>query len=171
MNELCDHNVCYYCNKPINNLAGDPAQWSLKFPRPDGSGVVRSHHVGCVMQRLTERDKFEKALKHVQWIKDCGIDGKDEHGVSRNFADAERDQMYRIATEAVRPSEIATHANYATSSGKYEFTITILVSAETEKQAEAFMVAVAEEVYDINETGFHGLHASVGGCGGYHVPK
>lgn len=47
-------------------------------------------------------DLYAKALGHVLWIKDCGIDGRDPaDGVFKNFPEAERDAMYRVAKEAL----------------------------------------------------------------------
>ena len=45
--------------------------------------------------------RVEDALRHILWIKECGIDGRDEHGVFRNWPESERDAMYRIAKEAL----------------------------------------------------------------------
>lgn len=44
---------------------------------------------------------YKEALRHILWIKDCGIDGKGEDGNLVNFPDAERDAMYLIAQEAL----------------------------------------------------------------------
>lgn len=43
---------CFYCGKPCSLIAGDPSRWPLAFAQPDGTGVVRYHHVGCVVARL-----------------------------------------------------------------------------------------------------------------------
>lgn len=52
-----------------------------------------------VAQELVEN--YRDALKHILWVKDCGIDGTDEHGVFRNWPEQERDAMYKIAKEAL----------------------------------------------------------------------
>ena len=43
----------------------------------------------------------EKALSHILWIKDCGVDARDEHGVFRNYPETERDAMYDLAKSAL----------------------------------------------------------------------
>jgi hypothetical protein len=51
-------------------------------------------------------DFYVDALRKIQWQKDCGIDSIDPKTKQMiNHADAERDAMYRIATEAVGPSK------------------------------------------------------------------
>lgn len=60
----------------------------------------------CELDKQEEElKKLREALGHIQWIKDCGVDGKDEHGVFRNFPDTERDAMYDIATKAIGSSK------------------------------------------------------------------
>lgn len=49
-----------------------------------------------------EIERLQKALSHIKWIKDCGIDGRDETGVYRNWPETERDTMYEIAEKALR---------------------------------------------------------------------
>ena len=46
--------------------------------------------------------KYCEALKHIMWVKDCGIDGEDGTGVFRNWPEQERDLMYKIAKEALQ---------------------------------------------------------------------
>jgi len=49
---------------------------------------------------LQERcERAEAALKHIKWIKDCGIDSG-----AGNHPDAERDAMYSIADKALKES-------------------------------------------------------------------
>jgi len=48
--------------------------------------------------------ELEKALWHILWIKDCGIDGTDETGTFRNWPETERDTMYDIAKAALKSS-------------------------------------------------------------------
>lgn len=50
---------CYYCGEPTNSLLGNPERWSLLFPHSDDPGKCKPHHVGCVMQRLQERDELK----------------------------------------------------------------------------------------------------------------
>lgn len=52
-------------------------------------------------QERAARLAAEAALKHILWIKDCGVDARDEHGVFRNYPDVERDSMYDIAKKAL----------------------------------------------------------------------
>ena len=47
---------CYYCGERCDGLAGNPAKWPLGFPHKEEPGVVKYHHMGCVMDRL---DAFE----------------------------------------------------------------------------------------------------------------
>lgn len=60
---------------------------------------------------IAERDRLERAnaalvrdraelvngLSEIKWIKDCGVDGRDETGKMRNWPETERDAMYEIA--------------------------------------------------------------------------
>lgn len=60
------------------------------------------------VQWLAKVTKLQTALSKIQWVKDCGIDSIDP--VTRkmtNYSAEERDSMYRIATEAIGPSETA----------------------------------------------------------------
>lgn len=50
-------------------------------------------------------EELRKALEHIRWIKDGGVDGRDEHGVFRNFPETERDAMYEIAGRALQSEE------------------------------------------------------------------
>lgn len=43
---------CYYCGELTNSLIGNPSEWPLGFPHIDDPGVVKPHHVKCVLQRL-----------------------------------------------------------------------------------------------------------------------
>lgn len=54
---------CYYCGKPVNNLAGNPGLWSVGLCHADDPGVVKWHHVKCVSERLGERDEFERGYQ------------------------------------------------------------------------------------------------------------
>ncbi len=45
---------CYYCDKPCNDLVGDPGMWSIPLCHGDEPGVVKYHHTGCLMARLKE---------------------------------------------------------------------------------------------------------------------
>lgn len=58
---------CYYCGKPVNNLAGNPSEWNLFLPHADDPGRIKPHHVGCVERRL---HYLEDLLSHVEEIKD-----------------------------------------------------------------------------------------------------
>lgn len=48
---------------------------------------------------------YKGALEHILWIRDCGIDGPDESGVTRNWPTEERDRMYHIAKLALTKDE------------------------------------------------------------------
>ena len=64
---------------------------------------------GLLTQVVLYVEALKDALHHVQWTRDCGIDGADPDrpGQLRNFPADERDAMYEIATAAVGPSEEA----------------------------------------------------------------
>jgi len=66
-----------------------------------------------------QRDQLADALRHILWIKECGVDGRDEHGVFRNFPETERDAMYSIAKEALKdvPSYVQQLRNVAAGIG------------------------------------------------------
>jgi len=66
-----------------------------------------------------QRDQLADALRHVLWIKDCGVDGRDENGVFRNFPESERDAMYNIAKDALKdvPSYVQQLRNVADGIG------------------------------------------------------
>ena len=53
---------CYYCDKPVNNLAGNPNEWGIPLCHEDEPGKVKTHHIGCVSERLRENKKMKKAL-------------------------------------------------------------------------------------------------------------
>lgn len=42
-----------------------------------------------------------EALNDIVWISYCGIDGRDEHGIYRNWPIQERDEMYKIAVKTL----------------------------------------------------------------------
>jgi hypothetical protein len=46
------------------------------------------------------------ALKHIMWIKDCGVDGTDETGKFRNFPETERNAMYEIAKNSLAAATV-----------------------------------------------------------------
>jgi hypothetical protein len=48
-----------------------------------------------------EIERLRKALSHIRWIKDCGIDSVNDAGLLHNHPDEERDAMYRIARAAL----------------------------------------------------------------------
>ena len=45
---------CYFCKKPINSFAANPGLWAVTLCHADEPGVVKPHHVDCVMTRLDE---------------------------------------------------------------------------------------------------------------------
>jgi hypothetical protein len=53
---------CYYCNEPCNDLAGNPSRWSIPLCHADDPGRVKYHHVGCVSERLAQRDEARALL-------------------------------------------------------------------------------------------------------------
>jgi hypothetical protein len=47
------HNdLCEFCGKPCDGFAGNPALWPLIFTHPDGTGIAKAHHTGCVQKKL-----------------------------------------------------------------------------------------------------------------------
>jgi hypothetical protein len=55
---------------------------------------------------MSEEERLREALRHIMWIKDCGIDGRDESGTWMNFASQERNEMYKIAQLALMPQAL-----------------------------------------------------------------
>jgi hypothetical protein len=68
MNELNPDGMCYYCREKTNNLSGNPSMWCVMLPHKDEPGVVKPHHIGCVVERLEngwkkiERTKLSKIV-------------------------------------------------------------------------------------------------------------
>lgn len=55
---------CAYCGEEPSSVAGSPARWPLRFvDGPFQEGASRSHHVGCVVARLRERDALRAAAR------------------------------------------------------------------------------------------------------------
>jgi hypothetical protein len=54
---------------------------------------------------VNEEERLREALRHIMWIKDCGIDGRVD-GSWMNFAAQERDEMYKIAKLALMPQTL-----------------------------------------------------------------
>jgi hypothetical protein len=52
-----DNGDCCICGKQTNNMAGNPGEWSVKMPRPDGSGKPHYYHMGCAVNRIWGCDK------------------------------------------------------------------------------------------------------------------
>ncbi len=46
-----DNEICPFCEKPINNLAGNPAMWGVGL-HFNGCGKNVTYHQGCVSERL-----------------------------------------------------------------------------------------------------------------------
>lgn len=49
--------VCEFCDGFCDSTAGDPGEWPLFFPHPDGTGLTRAHHVRCVVERLFPKEQ------------------------------------------------------------------------------------------------------------------
>jgi hypothetical protein len=62
---------CEFCGSVTDSVAGNPAMWPLFFTLPDGMGVVRAFHMGCVQDRL-----FRRSHEHDQQIVDWRSRGK-----------------------------------------------------------------------------------------------
>jgi hypothetical protein len=66
MSEMDFHGKpCYYCGKPIDNLAGNPGKWSVLLCHEDDPGVVKPHHSQCVMDRLLKYEQYKKDLQYI----------------------------------------------------------------------------------------------------------
>lgn len=51
---------CYYCGLPTSSTAGDPGMWPIYLSHSIDPGVMKSHHMGCVQDRL---ERFDRMLK------------------------------------------------------------------------------------------------------------
>ncbi len=72
---------CYFCNQPINSLAGDPGKWGIPLCHEDEPGVVKAHHIGCVASRLALVKELVGALEVAKtmiqsWDSQCLADFK-----------------------------------------------------------------------------------------------
>jgi hypothetical protein len=65
---------CYYCGELCNNFAGDPGQWSVRFPEKDDPGKMKSHHMGCLLKKLDVCKKYKQTLEDIADIL-FGYDG------------------------------------------------------------------------------------------------
>lgn len=43
---------CAFCGKLCDRFAGNPGAWPIAFAHPDGTGIVKWHHVNCVVDRI-----------------------------------------------------------------------------------------------------------------------
>ena len=100
---------CFYCQQPINIFAGNPNEWPLEFPQPDGTGQVKAHHVGCVVKRLVDyatahhagqEAMRERAAKEVEkgWAEWTIYHG---HGPCRT-CDRQRDHWQATCAKGIR---------------------------------------------------------------------
>ena len=65
-----DDGPCYYCGENTNFNAGDPCKWPVSLPHEDDPGVMKPHHIGCVLERLAVIDKLPKTKDGV-CVLDC----------------------------------------------------------------------------------------------------
>ena len=49
-------------------LAGNPSQWPLIFCFGDETGVAKTFHVGCVIERVNRAEKAERELAEAEKI-------------------------------------------------------------------------------------------------------
>lgn len=59
--------VCIFCGKPCNSLAGNPEEWPISLPHYKHTGENFAH-TGCTYTRLRESakvEKYENALKQI----------------------------------------------------------------------------------------------------------
>lgn len=63
---------CYYCNKPVNNLAANPNQWGIPLCHKDEPGKVKPHHIGCVSERLATLKDYERIKGELKRIRSKG---------------------------------------------------------------------------------------------------
>ena len=59
---------CYYCGKPVNNLACNPSEWGIPLCHKDEPGKVKTHHIGCVSKRLAENEELKNVAKSASQI-------------------------------------------------------------------------------------------------------
>lgn len=57
---------CYLCGEPTDSVAGNPGLWPLQFCAPDGTGVCRWWHSGCVMAQLAEVGRLKALVASLQ---------------------------------------------------------------------------------------------------------
>jgi len=43
---------CAFCYERCDGFAGNPGRWPLGFTHPDGTGIVKWHHVECVQEKV-----------------------------------------------------------------------------------------------------------------------
>jgi hypothetical protein len=53
---------CHYCAAPIDDLATDPGLWGIGLCHEDDPGVIKWHHVGCILKRLKENESLKTQL-------------------------------------------------------------------------------------------------------------
>ena len=65
-----DGEPCYYCGKPISAIAADPGLWGIPLCHADEPGVIKPHHIGCVVDRLIPAEQLEKRVRRetLEWI-------------------------------------------------------------------------------------------------------
>ena len=74
---------CYYCNKLVNNLAGNPSEWGIPLCHSDEPGKVKPHHIGCVSDRLEVLESAGDELPEKKEIPDGATDGRVRYGTSQ----------------------------------------------------------------------------------------
>jgi len=43
---------CFYCGEPCNYLSPTPSMWPVQFFHKDGTGIIRTHHMKCIVSKL-----------------------------------------------------------------------------------------------------------------------
>ena len=76
--------ACELCGEPVDGLAGDPGKWPLRFPKPDGTGISRPHHMRCVIERVYPPSVEQE---HRLVCGRCNGTGRDLYGADENCPD------------------------------------------------------------------------------------
>jgi hypothetical protein len=97
---------CYYCTKPINDLAANPGLWGIFLCHEDEPGVIKWHHVECVSNRLADLQKLKHAICPDDSITDVDIlieELESERGVAKNIERRANTAEQRGLREALEP--------------------------------------------------------------------
>lgn len=63
-----DFDKCPVCKKTMNNLAGNPAKWSVGLFTKDNPGVLTYYCHGCAGKAMDEYKEQEQLKLLTKWI-------------------------------------------------------------------------------------------------------